>query len=96
MCSFDFYAAQLSFSTTYISSNIKHITGKTASQIIDSYVIMEAKSLLINSNMNVQQVSDYLNFPSQSFFGKYFKRLVGISPKVYKNRGELIDTPLTT
>ncbi|KAA6314445.1 hypothetical protein EZS27_034938 [termite gut metagenome] len=46
--------------------------------------MLEAKALLKSTNMTIQQISDELNFPSQSFFGKYFKRQVGVSPKEYK------------
>jgi len=50
------------------------------------YVILEAKALLKSTNMTVQQVGDELNFPEQSFFGKYFKRIVGVSPREYKQK----------
>ncbi len=83
--SVEFYANELSLTSKYMSSKIKESCGKTASELIDEYIILEAKELLRHSNMNVQQISDYLNFPSQSFFGKYFKRIVGLSPKAYKN-----------
>ena len=33
----------------------------------------------------IQQIADELNFPSQSFFGKYFKKNIGVSPKEYRN-----------
>ena len=39
------------------------------------------------TDMTVQQISDYLNFPSQTFFGKYFKRRTGLSPKEYRRVG---------
>ncbi|MBQ5724113.1 MAG: helix-turn-helix domain-containing protein, partial [Muribaculaceae bacterium] len=48
-------------------------------------VILEAKVMLRSSNMTIQQIADELNFPSQSFFGKYFKKSVGVSPKEYRN-----------
>jgi AraC-like DNA-binding protein len=56
----------------------------SAKKWIDDYVIWETKALLKSTNMTVQQISDELNFPSQSFFGKYFKRLVGLSPLEYR------------
>jgi AraC-like DNA-binding protein len=34
--------------------------------------------------MTIQQISDELNFSSQTFFGKFFKRLVAMSPKEYR------------
>jgi len=48
---------------------------------------LESKALLKSTNKTVEQISDELNFPSQSFFGKYFKRVTGMSPKEYKGKG---------
>ena len=79
-----FYADILNLTPKYLSKIIKANSGKSANNWIDDYVILEAKALLKSTNMNVQQISDHLNFPTQSFFGKYFKRHVGISPKEYK------------
>ena len=44
------------------------------------------KALLKSTNMTIQQISDELNFANQSFFGKYFKRLTGVSPKEYMGK----------
>jgi AraC-like DNA-binding protein len=55
--------------------------------MIEGYMILEIKALLKSTNMTIQQISDELDFPSQSFFGKYFKRLTGMSPKEYKGKG---------
>lgn len=52
-------------------------------------MVMEAKVLLKSSTLTVQQIAHELNFPSQSFFGKYFKRLVGLSPKEYREGEKL-------
>ena len=77
----DFYADKLSITPKYMSTVIKQISGKTAGNWIDDHVLLEAKALLKSTNMTILQISDELNFPSQSFFGKYFKRLTGVSPK---------------
>lgn len=79
-----FYADRLYVTPKYLSKVIKEHNGLSAKQWIDDYVICEAKSLLKSTNMTVQQISDELNFPSQSFFGKYFKRAVGLSPLEYR------------
>lgn len=80
-----FYAEKLHLTAGYLSTVIKNISGKTAAEWIDNYVTLEAKALLKSTHMTIQQISDHLNFPSQSFFGKYFKRQTGLSPKEYKN-----------
>jgi AraC-like DNA-binding protein len=55
-----------------------------ASKIIDEAVIRKAKELLKQSELSILDVSQRLNFVSQSFFGKYFKQRVGISPSRYR------------
>jgi len=71
-----FYADKLCLTPKYLSSLIKKNTDRSANDWIDRYVILEAKALLKSTNMTIQQISDELNFPSQSFFGKYFKTIV--------------------
>lgn len=79
-----FYARQLCITPKYLTTLIKRISGKSISEWIDNYVILEAKTLLKYSNMSVQEIAYYLNFPNQSFFGSYFKRNAGMSPSQYK------------
>jgi AraC-like DNA-binding protein len=79
-----FYADILCITSKHLSQVVKEVSGRTASEIIEDYVITEIKALLLSTNMTIQQISDYLNFPSQSVFGKYVKRVTGISPKGYK------------
>ena len=81
-----FYADKLCLTPKYLSTVIQQTSGKTAAEWIDQHIALEAKALLKSTNMTVQQISDQLNFPSQSFFGKYFKRLVGVSPKEYRGK----------
>lgn len=81
-----FYADKMCITSKHLSQVIKDYTGKTALGIIEEYVISEAKSMLLSTTMSIQQISDELKFPSQSVFGKYFKRVAGISPSEYRNR----------
>lgn len=79
-----FYAGKLCLTPKYLSAVIKEMTGQSAFDWINDYVILETKSLLKSTNMTIQQISDELNFASPTFFAKYFKRLTGISPKEYR------------
>lgn len=81
----EFYARELGITTKHLGRTIKAQTGFTASEWLDRMVILEAKVLLKSSSMTIQQIAEELNFPSQSFFGKYFKNIVGISPKEFRN-----------
>lgn len=79
-----FYAGELCLSLKYMSQVIYSQTGRHPSQWIKDYVILDAKTMLRSGMYTVQQVADELHFPNQSFFGKYFKEAVGVSPKKWK------------
>lgn len=81
----DFYASKLEVSSKHLSRTVKDATGSSAVDWIDRFVILEAKVLLKSTTMSIQQIADELNFNSQSFFGKYFKKHTGRSPKDFRN-----------
>lgn len=81
------YAEQLRVSHAYLCSVVKEVTGSTCTDIISSMVIMDAKSRLKLTDASIQEISDALNFANISFFGKYFKRYVGMSPLEYRIKG---------
>ena len=79
-----FYADRMCVTPKHLSAVAKEITGLTASELIDHYVIMEAKIMLAETALTIQEVSNKLNFANQSFFGKYFKHLTGFSPSAFR------------
>ena len=68
-----------------VSTIVKQSTGKTCIEIITSMVIMDAKAQLKSTNLTIHDIAYTLNFTNMSFFGKYFKRHVGMSPQEYRN-----------
>lgn len=81
-----FYADRLAITPKYLSKVVLERSGKSAKSWIQDRVILEAKVLLREENLSIQQISDRLSFPNQSFFGVFFKKEVGISPIKYRNR----------
>ena len=79
-----YYAKLLCISPKHLSATIKIMSGQTASEWIDNYVIIAAKAMLRSSSKTIQQISNDLNFSNQSFFGKFFKKYVGVSPTEYR------------
>lgn len=79
-----FYAEKLHLTPKYLTTVIKRESGVSASDWIERHVILQAQALLKSTDLTIQQISDKLNFSSQVFFGKYFKRLAGMSPKEYR------------
>ncbi len=79
-----YYAQKLNISPKYFSTLIKKVSGKSAGEWIDEYVLHEAKALLKCRRYTIQQISDMLSFPNQSFFAKYFKAHTGYTPSQYQ------------
>ncbi|MTG97219.1 MULTISPECIES: helix-turn-helix domain-containing protein [Myroides] len=82
--SVQFYAEYLHVHPKYLSHVISTETGMTASEWIQSQVVLEAKVLLQDHTISVGTIAEVLNFPDQSTFGKYFKKYAGISPSNYR------------
>lgn len=87
-----FYARMQHITPRYFSTIIKEKSGTSALQWIVQMVITEAKQLLEGSDLSIKEIADQLNFPTQSFFGKYFKQYVGVSPKEYRKNKLKINT----
>ncbi|MCM1220737.1 MAG: helix-turn-helix domain-containing protein [Lachnospiraceae bacterium] len=84
-----FYADRLCVTPKHLSAVVKEITSHTAGELIDHYVIMEAKMMLAESTLTIQEIANNLNFANQSFFGKYFKHLTGYSPSGFRKMASI-------
>jgi YesN/AraC family two-component response regulator len=82
----NFYADKLHITPKHLSKVIKENSNMSAAAWIDNSVVLEARAMLKSTNMTIQQISEELNFSSQTFFGKFFKRVVGVSPKEYRRK----------
>lgn len=79
-----FYADEQYLSARYFTTIIKETTGESALVWINKLLIIKAKQLLESSKMSIKEVSNFMGFPNQSFFGRFFKKHIGISPAKYK------------
>lgn len=79
-----FYADQLCISTRYLSAITKQVAENSAKEIIDENLILELKMALQSTGMSLKEIADKYRFPDQSFFGRYFKKHTGMSPKEYR------------
>ncbi|MDR1501564.1 MAG: helix-turn-helix domain-containing protein [Prevotella sp.] len=68
-----------------MSSVCKELDGQTAKKCIDEQIIINAQIVLNTTTLTVAQIADEFNFPNASFFTKFFKENVGITPKEYRN-----------
>lgn len=91
--SVQFYADKIGITSKYLSTITTEFAQLPASNVIDQYVVFRIKLLLYDGSSNIKSISDQLNFPTQSFFGRYFKRITGVSPRQFiaQNSKHLVD-----
>lgn len=80
-----FYADRLCITPKYLSVVVRKVSGYSPVEWIDRAVMLYARTLLSSSDLTVQQIAAELNFANPSFFGQYFKRHEGVTPKHYRN-----------
>jgi AraC-like DNA-binding protein len=78
------YAQQQNITPKYLSEAVKRVSGRTAVEWVENYVTMELRVLLKNSTKTIKEIANEMNFPNQSFLGKYFKEHVGTTPSEYR------------
>ncbi len=83
------YADMLCVTPKYLSSVCRRETGMTARELICQKVQKKIRRMLTDPDMTVKQVAEMCGFDNLSFFGKYVKRELGVSPRGVR-RGELI------
>ncbi len=81
-----FYADKMCLTPKYLSKVIKDVTNRSILDWINDAVVSTSKALLKFSDMTVLQISEEINFPNPSFFGRYFKKHTGLTPKEYRER----------
>ena len=86
--SVSYYADRLFYSPKYLCTIVRQVTGKTPIQIINEHAIKEIKQKLKNSDLSIKEIADFFDFSNPSFFGKYVKNHLGISPLQYRLKEE--------
>ena len=79
-----FFADKLCITPRYLASIVRNIARETAKVIIDRHCMQEIKTLLVTTNLSIQSIAMELEFPDQSFFTRYFKKLTGMTPKDFR------------
>ena len=82
--SVEWYSNEMCLTPKHLSEVVKQVSGKTAGQWITTMVIIEIKNLLKHTTLSIKDIAQDMNFPNQSFLGKYFKNVEGISPSDFR------------
>jgi AraC-like DNA-binding protein len=84
--SVQFYADKLFITSGHLSKLVKEASGTTSREIIEEAVVMEARNLLVDSSLSLAEIAEKLNFSDPSFFGKFFKKKMKITPKSFRDK----------
>ncbi len=82
-----YYADKLCITPKYLSAVCKKQTDKTASEIINGLTVNYIKNMLTSSDKTIKEIAGETGFDNLSFFGKYVKRELGMSPRDYRQKG---------
>ncbi len=79
-----FYSEQMCLTPQYLNQITTHTFGKTLSAIITDQLFTTARSMILSSDMSLQEIANELNFPDQASFSKFIKKAAGVSPNVLR------------
>lgn len=88
-----FYAEQLCISTKYLTQICRRVVQKTPKSLIDYKLFSVALGMLDRTDKTIQEVSNALGFPDQSYFSRFFKRCMGVSPVYYRQNPGKVHLP---
>lgn len=76
----------IAYSRSYIFKEFRDATGHTIADYYNTLKIAEAKRLIREKNLSFAEIAEMLCFESPNYFGKTFKRYVGLTPRAYRAR----------
>jgi len=80
------YAKLLGITANHLNETVKRTIGKTAGELIRHRLLLEAKRLLIHSELSSSEIAHRLNFQDPSYFGRFFKKYTQHSPGDFRGR----------
>ena len=78
------YAALLAVSERQLAEATKRACGRTPKQILQERVLLEAKRMLLHSDLGVAEIAHRLNFDDPAYFGRFFRKHAAMAPGAYK------------
>ena len=79
-----YYAKRLHVSSKYLSATVKRVTGHSVSSYIDRHTIPILKNYLEDERLSLTQIAERMNFTTLSYFSRYCKKHLGMSPSEYR------------
>jgi len=84
-----YYAGKVYVSPKYLTQVVRKSLGMTPKELIDRKLAIESMYMLGESKMSIQEIALDLGFPDQSYFGRFFKRMLGLSPLSFRKNPDM-------
>lgn len=84
--SLDQYAAQLNVSRNHLIDTVKAVSGKPPGVLIHERIVKEVSQILIHTELSIAEISYLFNFESPSYFTRFYKRFMNVTPSQYRDR----------
>ncbi|MBP3483383.1 MAG: helix-turn-helix transcriptional regulator [Alistipes sp.] len=81
-----YYASLLNISTVYLNETVKGVTGMNATSYIKNEAVLQAKRMLVHTDLAVKEISDRLGIADYAYFSRLFTQATGISPTLFRKR----------
>lgn len=81
-----FYADHLGLTPSYFSTCIKKAIGQTPLDVLTQIILIDAKVQLKGTNQEIKNIAMGLGFNNLSYFNKYFRQHVGMTPQEYRGK----------
>ncbi|WP_437879702.1 helix-turn-helix domain-containing protein [Pseudomonas sp. LRF_L74] len=80
------YAAGIGLSAAHLNALCRRLSGRSALQMINQRLLLEAKRNLVYTAMTINQVADSLGFSEPAYFSRFFRRETGMTPSAFRSQ----------
>jgi AraC-like DNA-binding protein len=79
------YAELMFVTPNHLNALTNSVVGKSAGELIRDRILLEAKRLLVNSDLMISQIAEMLNFEDNAYFTRFFKKYLGVTPEAFRS-----------
>jgi AraC family transcriptional activator of pobA len=80
------YATDLAVTPTHLSRTVKALTGRTAGEVVHDRLVLEARRLIVSTNLPIADISYRLNFSTPTYFARFFANRTSETPSEFRQR----------